>query len=469
MLGGFAQRTRHFAPVGLLPVLRRDESLQPCQQRRAAFEVGGALRRLGGKIDAARLIGLLRGVVKALPLGLGVFGAALADELPLILQLLDARGQRRRRFVSLDQRFHLFDELGALGRDHEAAPVLQRAQLRIEGLQLARELRRHAGQRLQLVLDGAAQPCGLPRIAGRQRALRLAHQSGHLAQGGGRGGLFIGARLLPGAQRSACFLRLGRGIFAEQLRNLERIAQCAHLLRTERRGQLRNRAVLGIERGERFDRRGELPETSAGRGIRRLERSERGPLRLERGQRAGGILRLAGQETTQLGTLRIDELLALRVHAIEGRDARRLMGHLLLMLFDDLPAAREGCFETRGQLHRRPLGMRRPLCREMIDGRDIGAVEGLRNMALERSAQRAHQLEFFLHRAPLRMDRIALVLEYAIDILVLAARVLEQAQERGQFLYALGGELANDGRGALDGEAGVDILIADRGHRAGQQ
>ena len=85
----FAYGGDHITPVGCIPVLSFLEGVQ-------AFEYFLALEKILSldpilllKVFTARLESLLRGLVKALPVGLDILCGALAQRAPLLLQILD--------------------------------------------------------------------------------------------------------------------------------------------------------------------------------------------------------------------------------------------------------------------------------------------------------------------------------------------------------------------------------------------
>ena len=160
-----------------LAAVRALEGAQPVEDHAARLRIRLAELRLGLEMLAARLVGALRGLMEALPVRVRIADHALADRLPVLLQLVDPLRERARLERRADERFHLLDQRRALGRRGVLLPVLELAQGRIELLHLARERRRHERQRGELLLERAAQPRRASRAALAQRALRPADRA----------------------------------------------------------------------------------------------------------------------------------------------------------------------------------------------------------------------------------------------------------------------------------------------------
>jgi hypothetical protein len=154
-LSRLAQRGRHQRPVGVLPVVTGLECGESCDQCHSPLEIALALTREHLKVFPTRLIGALRRLMEALPVGLGIRSNALADGFPVILQAFDFGGELVRVVFGAHQRFHRFDELRAFGRRGVVLPVLELIQPGVELLQLTRKMDWHRGRALHLLFDRA--------------------------------------------------------------------------------------------------------------------------------------------------------------------------------------------------------------------------------------------------------------------------------------------------------------------------
>ncbi len=116
---GLAQRGDDAAPVRTLPRGCGLKSLQVGDEPFAPFEVFLQHAGLGGEVFLTGQVGLLCGVVEALPIGLIALtrARATAQAAPLLLQALDAVCQVQGLVVRAHQPLHLLNQLGALGRD----------------------------------------------------------------------------------------------------------------------------------------------------------------------------------------------------------------------------------------------------------------------------------------------------------------------------------------------------------------
>jgi len=175
-----AQHRCDRAPVGNVAALRGLEGAQPIHHTPTLLEIGFPKLRARLEKIAARLVRRDGGLVKALPIRLRIADDSLADRLPVVLQLLDSLCERFGLFLRPDQRLHLLDQLGALGRGRMLFPLLEIVQCAIELEHLLREVRRNGRQRRELLFDGTAQTRRAARISLAKRVVNLADQSADL-------------------------------------------------------------------------------------------------------------------------------------------------------------------------------------------------------------------------------------------------------------------------------------------------
>ncbi len=132
LLRSLAQDGRHRAPVRMLAALGTFEGSKPLEHEPAFLHIFLPQPGLRLEIFTARLVGRLRGLVKALPVGLRIADDSLADRFPFVLQPLDPIGESLGRFLRSNKCFHLLDQLRALGRHGVILPLLELMQLHIE-------------------------------------------------------------------------------------------------------------------------------------------------------------------------------------------------------------------------------------------------------------------------------------------------------------------------------------------------
>jgi hypothetical protein len=271
-----------------------------------------------------------------------------------------------------------------------------------------------------------------------------------------------GARLLPGLQRCESVTRFTRQLLAQQGHVAQGPPECSNVARIKSGGLDLHRAVPRIEDIQQCDGIAQLLKCGDLVASRRPEPGKLDPARRMRGQLRRDVARAGGIDSAEQRLQRLQYRLTLGDGMLNGGRMRRVIRDLLLVSRDNHATAINSRLGPRPEFRRRAGGHGMPLRHEVFDDRRIGTVEGLVYVVLDGCAQCAHGLERGAYGPLLRIDRVTLLLEYPVDVLVFAACVFQQALQQRRILHSGGRELPNRGRSSGYRQIAKQLLVSNR-------